>query len=125
MKQFRIQLWIQSLYILITAVWPLIDIDTFMAVTGPKTDIWLVKTVGAILLAVAITMITHLFTSGSRLPVIVLCLTTATALTFVDFYYALRDVISEIYIVDGVLELIFIGGWLYMITFKKEVFKNG
>ena len=33
-------------YYLITGVWPLLSIGTFEKVTGPKTDRWLVKTVG-------------------------------------------------------------------------------
>lgn len=41
---------LQGLYYSISGIWPLLSIDTFMAVTGPKTDIWLVKTVGVLLM---------------------------------------------------------------------------
>jgi hypothetical protein len=35
--------WIQGLYYTISGMWAQVSIDTFMMVTGPKTDIWLVK----------------------------------------------------------------------------------
>jgi len=37
--------YLQGLYWLVTGLWGLIDVHSFMKVTGPKTDIWLVKTV--------------------------------------------------------------------------------
>src|SRR5689334_22911224 len=40
---------IQGLYFLATGVWPLFHIESFLAVTGPKTDLWLVQTVAALL----------------------------------------------------------------------------
>src|SRR5919106_4031462 len=38
----------QGLYYLATGVWPLVSMRSFEAVTGPKTDRWLVKTVGVL-----------------------------------------------------------------------------
>jgi hypothetical protein len=32
-----------------TGLWPLVSIGTFQQVTGPKTDLWLVKTVGVLI----------------------------------------------------------------------------
>ena len=39
---------IQGAYFLATGIWPLLHLASFMRVTGPKTDRWLVKTVGAL-----------------------------------------------------------------------------
>ena len=36
----------QGLFYLTSGIWPLIDMPSFEAVTGRKTDKWLVKTVG-------------------------------------------------------------------------------
>src|SRR5438270_11614006 len=41
---------VQGVYYLLTGVWPLVSIDTFQMVTGPKTDLWLVQTVGALII---------------------------------------------------------------------------
>jgi hypothetical protein len=40
---------VQGIYFLATGVWPLLSMRTFLAVTGLKTDLWLVKKVGLIL----------------------------------------------------------------------------
>jgi hypothetical protein len=53
-KIYRLLLWIEGLYSLVTAIWPIVDIDSFMVVTGPKTDQWLVKTVSVLILAIAV-----------------------------------------------------------------------
>lgn len=114
MKLYRTLLWVQSAYTLLTALWPLIDIKSFMIVTGYKTDIWLVKTVGALLIPVAVTLGSHLFIQGSHRHAIILGALTAAAFSCIDFYYALNDVISDIYMVDGFLELIFLSLWIYI-----------
>ncbi len=38
----------QGLYYALTGLWPLISISTFQAVTGPKAEHWLVRTVGVL-----------------------------------------------------------------------------
>jgi hypothetical protein len=38
---------LQALYYLATGLWPLVHLPSFEAVTGPKTDDWLVHMVGA------------------------------------------------------------------------------
>lgn len=40
---------VQGIYFLITGIWPLLSMKTFLLITGPKTDLWLVKTFGLIL----------------------------------------------------------------------------
>ena len=39
---------LQAIFYIATGVWPFVSIRTFEAVTGPKVDRWLVKTVGAL-----------------------------------------------------------------------------
>src|SRR5688500_2180331 len=34
---------------LVTGVWPILHLPSFLAVTGPKSDLWLVQTFGALL----------------------------------------------------------------------------
>ncbi|NJK94616.1 MAG: hypothetical protein HC905_06550 [Bacteroidales bacterium] len=47
---------VQGSYFFLTGVWPIIDIHSFMRVTGPKEDIWLVKTVGALTIAISLVL---------------------------------------------------------------------
>ena len=44
---------IQGIFYVVTGLWPLIHMPSFLQVTGPKTDLWLVRTVG-VLVTVAI-----------------------------------------------------------------------
>ena len=113
-KLFHILLWVQATYVLITAVWPIVDIDSFMAVTGPKRDVWLVKTVGALLIPIALCLYTYLFLKTDPKPAIVLGGFTALAFVCIDFYYALNDVIPDIYLADGIIELVFLMAWIYV-----------
>jgi hypothetical protein len=120
MKIFRLTLGAQATYILITAVWPLVHIDSFMDVTGYKTDVWLVKTVGALLVPVAVCLYLHLFIHTDPRPAIALGGLTAFAFVCVDFYYALGDVISDIYLADGIIEAVFLAVWIYIAFSLKK-----
>jgi len=111
---FRIVLWIQATYVLVTAVWPIVDIHSFMKVTGPKTDIWLVKTVGALLIPISVCLYSYLFIKTDRHPAIILGSLTAVAFICIDCYYALKDVISDIYLADALVEFIFLFAWIYI-----------
>jgi hypothetical protein len=120
MKIFRAILIAHAVYILITALWSIIDIESFMRVTGPKTDVWLVKTVGALLIPVAICMISSIETPN-RLPVSVLGAGIALSFIVIDLYYALSDVISDIYLADAFLEFLFLLGWIYVLgTYPRK-----
>lgn len=123
MKLFRVLVFAQSTYLFVTAMWALLHIESFMRVTGPKTDIWLVKTVGALLLPIAACLATYLFIKVDRRPAFVLGCLTALAFISVDFYYALNDVISDIYLADGVVEIIFFVTWIYIARKRYKVLK--
>jgi hypothetical protein len=56
-----------------------------MAVTGPKTDIWLVKTVAAVLVPFAISLFISCFFRIYILATFFVGCTTAIALAIVDF----------------------------------------
>lgn len=119
MRLFRILLAVQAAYTFLTGLWPIIDIDSFMDVTGYKTDEWLVKTVGALLLPVSLCMIFHVFIRTDHRPAVVLASLTALAFVCIDFYYAINDIISDIYLADGVVELIFLILWGIIIYSKR------
>ena len=121
-KVFRSLLWVQASYTMITAIWPLVDIDSFIAVTGLKRDVWLVKTVGALLIPIAACLYSFLFIKTDRKPAIILGSLTALAFVCIDFYYAaITDVIADIYLADGVVELIFLAVWIYLIMQRRPI----
>ena len=112
----RILIAAQATYTMLTAIWPLIHIDSFIAVTGPKEDIWLVKTVGALLIPVSVCLFSYLFIDSDWRPAMILGSLTAFAFACIDFYYATTDVISNVYLADGVVELILFAGWIFVIV---------
>ena len=120
----RALLWIQGVYILITAIWPLVNIESFVQVTGPKTDIWLVKTVGALLIPIAISLLLHLFLPIDHLVAFILGSLTSAAFISVDCYYALNDVISDIYLADAAIQVVFITWWIYILGMRREQLRN-
>jgi hypothetical protein len=118
----RIYKWlliIQGSYSLLTGLWGLIDIDSFMAVTGPKTDIWLVKTVSVLIIAYSV----PLLSLSWRAPVwegALLGFLAAAGLAAIDFYYSGRRVISAVYALDGLAELLFAALWgLLLLRWKR------
>jgi hypothetical protein len=116
---FRVTLWFQTIYYFITAIWPIVHIESFMWVTGPKTDVWLVKTVGALLIPVSLCFLTHLFMKVNQWPVVVLAMACCIAFTCIDIYYVADNVIDEIYLADAGVQTTLLVCWMYMIITKR------
>jgi hypothetical protein len=100
----------QGLYYLLTGVWPLLSIRTFEAVTGPKVDRWLVKTVGVLVAVIgsALLIDARRPSAGSR----ALGIGSAIGLGGVDVVYAARGRIAKVYLLDALLEALLVGVWL-------------
>jgi hypothetical protein len=95
------------LYSLITALWGLIDTYSFMMVTGPKYDIWLVKTVSVLLVAISISLLSFLAIRSHPLPAILLGGLTAFGMDEIDIYYTAIDHIKWIYMLDVAAEVLY------------------
>ena len=120
MKLYRVTLLLQTIYYLITSVWPLIDIESFMRVTGPKTDVWLVKTVSVLLLAISFSFIAAFLFRLYNLSVITLATSCCVLLILIDCYYAANGTISKIYLLDAFLQICFLAGWIFIILKKVK-----
>jgi hypothetical protein len=100
---------LQSAYYSITALWPFIDIESFLGITGHKTDIWLVKTVAAQIMAVTVFLFLAIYRNRMRTAGIMAFL-MALALGITETYFAFNGIISKIYLADALAELLFISG---------------
>jgi hypothetical protein len=102
---------VQGGFYVLTGVWALVDLDSFMAVTGPKTDLWLVKTVGALVTVIG----GVLLMAGRRRRVTrdVALLGIGAALSFatIDLVYVSAGRISRIYLLDAVVEAGLCAAW--------------
>lgn len=102
---------VQGIYFLVTGIWPLLSMKTFLRITGPKTDLWLVKTVGILLAVIGMVLIVAQISGQFNTPVIVLAIGSALGLAIVEFIYVAKRVISPIYLGDALAELILIAWW--------------
>jgi len=102
---------VQGAYFLLTGIWPIVSMNTFRAVTGPKTDLWLVKTVGLLVAVIGATLLWAGWNKTVIAQTAGLAIGSALALTIIDVYYVLRRVIAPIYLADAVAELVLVAGW--------------
>jgi HAMP domain-containing protein len=104
---------VQAVYFIITGVWSLIGIRSFQAVTGRKVDVWLVKTVGVLVIAIggALGMAAARRSEEPEIPL--LGVSSAVALTAVDVVYVAQRRIRPVYLLDAVAEIGLIGWWTF------------
>jgi hypothetical protein len=81
-------------------------------ITGRKTDLWLVKTVGSLVAVAGLVILTAGIRDGVSFEIFLLAVGSAAALTVVDINYSLRGVISRIYLADAAVEAAIILVWL-------------
>ena len=101
----------QGFYFVITGLWPIVSIRTFQIVTGRKTDLWLVKTVGVLVGVIGVVLISAGLRQQTTLEVLLLAVGSAAGLTTIDVVYVAKGRILPVYLLDAVAELILIAGW--------------
>jgi hypothetical protein len=94
-------------------LWPLLHMRSFEAVMGPKTDVWLVRTVAGLLVANGAV---QLSAAGRSPDALVLAgrlgIGTSVTLGTVDLVYAPNGRISRMYLLDALLEAAWVAAWL-------------
>jgi hypothetical protein len=110
----------QGLYYATTALWSLLSVGTFQRVTGPKTDVWLVKTVGVLVGAIGGALVVAGFRRAHTPEIGLLGAASAAGLAGIDAYYAGRRRISAVYLLDALAELILLTLWLYALMREKR-----
>ncbi len=109
---FRALPWMQGAYYMIFGIWSLLSISTFMDVTGPKTDIWLVKTVGALLIVCGLAIITAAVRRHMPIEIVIIGAGSAISLAGVDIVYVFAKTIPAIYMLDAAIETVFAVCWI-------------
>ncbi|MCF6157066.1 MAG: hypothetical protein E3K32_00525 [wastewater metagenome] len=107
---------IQGIYYIITGIWPLMSMRTFQMVTGPKTNHWLVNTVGVLIIVIGgVLIITGIRrTVYPDIEIILLALGSAIGLAAIDIVYVVKKQISPIYLLDMCIEVVFIINWIFV-----------
>jgi hypothetical protein len=101
----------QGTYYLASGAWPLLSMNSFESVTGPKTDKWLVKTVGVLVAAIGATLALGGFRKPVRPETKLLAVMSAIGLTAIDITYTAKQRISPIYLLDSAVEAMLVLAW--------------
>lgn len=103
--------WAQAAYYILTGLWAIVSIGTFQKVTGPKVDIWLVKTVAVLIIAIG-GVLGLAGKRGEPVPEVpVLAVGSAAGLTVIDIIYVGKKRIRPVYLLDAVAEIGLIALW--------------
>ncbi|HEX6616867.1 MAG TPA: hypothetical protein VF046_11240 [Gemmatimonadales bacterium] len=103
---------VQGWFYVLTGVWAIVDIYSFQRVTGPKTDLWLVKTVGVLAIVIGAALIAAARERRLGAPVLIVAIGSPLGLAAIDLIYALGGRISPIYLLDAAAELVIALLWL-------------
>jgi hypothetical protein len=102
---------VQGAFYLGAGLWPLLHRRSFLAVTGPKTDWWLVQTVGFLVTCIGAQLYSSSRSAESARELKVLAGTCAASLAGVEIYYVAKRTIRPVYLLDAVGELCLALGW--------------
>jgi hypothetical protein len=106
-------LWAQGAYFALTGLWPILHYASFEKITGPKTDVWLVKTVGALVCVMAAILLRAALRNDVQIDTVIAAVGSAFALLMVDVIYVSKKVIRPVYLADAVIELLLISLWSF------------
>ena len=110
-KLYSLLSWGQAVYYAITGVWAIVGIKSFQKVTGPKVDIWLVKTVGVLIVAIG-AVLGLAGRRGEPVPEVpLLAVGSAAGLAAIDIIYVARRRIRPVYLLDAIAEIGLIALW--------------
>ena len=105
-------MWGQASYYGLTGAWPIVHRRSFEAVSGAKTDYWLVRMVGALTTAIAVTLAVGARAEDVSPETRALALSSAASFAAVDGYYGARRRISKVYLIDLLLQACLIAQFL-------------
>lgn len=101
----------QGAYFGLTGIWPIFHLRSFEAITGPKPEGWLVKTVGAMIGVIGGVLAAAGYRKRVTPEIRALAVGSAAALGFVDAWYSARRRISPVYALDALVEAGIVGAW--------------
>jgi hypothetical protein len=107
----------QAAYYLVTGAAPLVSMRAFEAVTGPKRDDWLVKTVG--LLALGYGAVLARDAARDR-PDPVTGLAGALPFAAASLWYGGTGRVRRVYLLDGALEAAFAAAWAGLLVSRRR-----
>lgn len=105
-------LFFQIGYYFVTGIWPLLHIESFIWITGPKQDLWLVRTVALLIIIISLSLLSGQLRKRPSIETFTLAFGTALSLIIIDVWYVVAGVISPIYLLDALVEAIIVAALL-------------
>lgn len=102
----------QGIYFVLAGLWPLLHRRSFEAVTGPKTDWWLVQTVGVLVTAIGASLLQSQRRAERKPETVSLAVGSALGLAAIEAVYSAKRTIRPIYLGDAAVELLLAAAWL-------------
>lgn len=109
----------EGFFYLLTGLWPLFHLPSYIRMTGCNADSWQLATVGALL---TLNGFSFLLESRSRMiskSIIALAIAVPVILLWVDVFYVFSGVIAPIYMIDAMVENLILIGWLLIFVTEK------
>lgn len=104
--------WLDALYNATGGLWAILHMRSFEALSGPKTDHWLVRTVGALLLVKSGVLISAGRNDRISPEVMGMAIGSSASLATIDIVYVSRGRLSVFYLLDALAQMALIAGWI-------------
>jgi uncharacterized membrane protein len=105
-------LGIQGWVYLVLGLWPIFHMSSFLAVTGEKADLWLVRTVGGLIAISGFAFIMESRKKWISTGVQIIAVGEALFLLAIDVLYVGLQVIPKVYLLDALLETALFITWV-------------
>lgn len=112
----------QGCYFVITGVWPVVHIASFMMATGPKQETWLVQMVGLLSLSIGLTFLRSALRRRD-LPVFLGYLVSLSFL-IMDIVFVANGTIRPVYLIDAAIQLLFLTFLSVLLLIKRRQTNN-
>jgi hypothetical protein len=109
---------VQGIYFLATGLWPIVHLASFLAVTGPKTDFWLVQAFGLLVAAIGGALLSFAVVGRAGSGACRFGVASAVMLAFIDVLFVARRAIPPVYLLDALPEALFAAGWLIALRLR-------
>jgi hypothetical protein len=123
-RKWLIPAWIQSVFYTTTGIWPVLEIDSFVWITGPKVDVWLVRTVGFLLATSGAVLGWSAWKKRFSAELVAVMVLQAVTLAVVDVVYSTVGRIDRIYLLDALAETVLVGLWIWALRAQAKARPN-
>lgn len=110
---------VQGIYLLIVGLWPVLDSVSFMAITGPKVDVWVLKVTGALMAIIGFVLLHARQKTVINSSLAMLGMLTAAVIAIFEIYYVSRGIIRSIYLLDAIIEIVFFLMWALSMYMRR------